>query len=178
MKEETMRLVMIKYFQSNNIEVIPQRGAGPDLHIKGKGVVEVKGSKYDFAKMLRQLADYAMKHPEVALALPYDGLTFERVHQLLMLSILIDKIDSKFILYLIAPAPEGNSFFYVKRFKSMNEVQLKMSAYVQGMWGLDPKHPTSTIKVAVENLVKYSPIEVLKNEICTDYDNTVSKVQI
>lgn len=178
MREETMRLVMIKYFKFHSIDVIPQRGAGPDLHIKGKGVVEVKGSKYDFAKMLRQLIDYAMKHPEVTLALPYDGLTFERVQQLLMLSILIDKIDSKFTLYVVAPAPEGNNFFYVKHFKTMNEVELKMGAYMQGTWGLDPKHPTSTIKVAVENLIKYSPIEVLKKEICTDYDNTTSRIQI
>lgn len=177
MKEETMRLVMIKYFQSKSIEAIPQRGAGPDLHIKGKGVVEVKGSKYDFAKMLRQLADYAMKNPEVALALPYDGLNFDRVHQLTVLSFLIEQIDSKFTLYVVASAPEGNNFFYVQHFKTMNDVELKMGAYMQG-WGLDPKHPTSTIKVAVENLIKYSPIEVLKNQICKDYDLTTSKVQI
>jgi len=178
MKEETMRKVMIGYFKSKSIEVIPQRGAGPDLHMKGKGVVEVKGSKYDFAKMLRQLTDYAMKHSEVALALPYDGLTFERVSQLMMLSFLIDEIDSKFTLYVVASAPEGDNFFYVQHFKTMVDVKLKMEAYIQGMWGLDPKNPTPTIKVAVENLIKYSPIEVLKNEICRDYDHTISKIQI
>jgi len=177
LKEETVRQVMIKYFKSQNIEVIPQRGAGPDLHIKGKGVVEVKGSKYAFDRLLRQLADYATKYNEVALALPYDGLTLERIEQLHTLFFLTQRIDSELTIYVIAPTPEGNNSFYVQHFKRWDEVEVKMSATMR-IWGLDLKQPASTIKNAVENLIKYSPIEMLKDYVCMNADNTTLKVQI
>jgi hypothetical protein len=177
MKEETMRHVMINYFKSHRVEVIPQRGAGPDLHIKGERVVEVKGSRYDFAKMLRQLTDYAMKNAEVALALPYDGLTFERVHKLSALASLIEMIGSKLALYLVAPAPKDKDLFYVKLHKSVPAIFIVLGPDIVHL-GLDPKDPTSTIGQAVENLISYTPSEFLKNATCSDFDYTVCKVRI
>lgn len=178
MKEKTVRLIMIKYFDSKGIKVRPSRGAGPDLTIDGKAV-EVKGSKIDFDRMLRQLLDYAYRFSDLALALPFDGLTLKRITQLRIFGDLIQearKISLK--VYMIAPHPEQKNLFYVYDSPDIGGIMAMMTTVPYSELGFSLKDPDSTIGNAVENLLKYSPVQNPKRYICTDYDHKVSKVQI
>jgi hypothetical protein len=180
MKEETVRKVMRKYFASKDIKIIPQRGAGPDFHIEGEGkVVEVKGSKYDFERMLRQLWDYAFKFVDVSLALPYDGLTLRKTQQLIGLSRLIeDAKDIRLRVYMVAPDPEQNNVFYIREFKYVSLILNEMGVSGSLGLGLKTQNLDSTKDIAIENLVKYSPVEMLRETVCDKYSDYVSVIQI
>jgi len=179
MKEETVRRVMTKYYASKGIKVVPSRGAGPDLLINGRAV-EVKGSKYDFERMLKQLMDYAYKYSEVALALPFDGLNLKKAQQLTGLVLLIaDARDIRLKVYLIAPHPKYENRFYVREFKQASIIPSCMTIPTPSALGLVYETPDSTKDKAVENLLKYSPVEVLRKNVCLDYlPQWVSQVQI
>lgn len=182
MKEKTVRKIMVKYFSSKNISVIPSRGAGPDLFIDGKAVCEVKGSmgrKRDFDRMLRQLVDYAKKHAGVSLALPFDGLTLKRSHQLITLFDLIeDAKDIRLKMYLIAPDPSEKHVFYVKEFlKGIVVLDTYMTPNKPRM-GFNQDKPDSTIDQAVENLIEYSPEEELKYWVSQERLPGTSRVRI
>ena len=177
MKERTMRRVMIKYFDSKGIKAIASRGAGPDILIDGKAV-EVKGSRYDFDRMLRQLVDYAYKYSDLALALPFDGLTLKKAQQLSNLVDLIKEArDIILKVYVVAPDALHSNLFYVRKCTAM-EVAAYMTVAHTLYWGLDPKDPDSTIREAIENLIKYSPVNRLKDSVCGEYTRKISKVQI
>lgn len=170
---------MIRYFASKGIKVVPSRGAGPDLLIDGKAV-EVKGSKYDFDRMLRQLLDYAYKYSDVALALPFDGLTIMKAHQLTALNGLIKEARNILLkVYVVAPDPSGhNDVFYVREFEEPSAIWVMLAPSWHRL-GLDLNNPDYTIGEAVENLIKYSPVNNLKVYVCYEYDRRkVSKVQI
>ncbi len=175
MKEETVRCVMIEYFRSKNVEAIPQRGAGPDLHIKGKGVVEMKGTKTDFHRLLRQLVDYAKKNANVGLALPFDGLDNKKIVQLLALEFLVSQyMESELKLYIVAYAPENDGSFLVRDCKDVGEVRAMMG--LLSLEGLNPKDPSNTTGVAVESIIRYSPVEELKKNMTVDH--RVSRVEL
>jgi len=180
MKEDTVRKVMRKYFASKNIKIIPQRGAGPDFHIEGEGkVVEVKGSKYDFERMLRQLWDYAFKFVDVSLALPYDGLTLKRAEQLTGLAQLIEEAkDIRLRVYLVAPKPQTDNAFYVREYKQAFFIATHMGIPIPIVLGFKRKNPDSTKDMAIENLVKYSPVETLGKQVCSLASDYVSVIQI
>jgi len=170
---------MTKYFASKSIKVIEQRGSGPDLLIDGKAI-EVKGSRYDFCRMLRQLVDYAYKYSDVAVALPFDGLTLEKAHQVHILAQMIEETRNiRLKVYIVAPDSAQKNQFYVREFKTASYVWTLMGIYSFSSLGLDMKNPDLTIREAVENLIKYySPIKILKENVCTEYTRDVSKVKI
>lgn len=180
MKEDTVRKVMAKYFTSKGIKIIPQRGAGPDFHIEGEGkVVEVKGSKYDFERMLRQLWDYAFKFVDVSLALPYDGLTLKKAQQLVGLTYLVeDAKDIRMKAYVVAPDPEQNNVFYVRYHKYASTIYNEMGVGGSLTLGLKPQNLDSTKDTAIENLIKYSPVETLKIYVCMHASPFVSVIKI
>jgi len=179
MKEKTMRLVMTKYFASKGIKVIPQSGAGPDLLIDGKAV-EVKGSIFDFDRMLKQLIDYTFKYSDVALALPYDGLKIlKRANQLHGIALLIEEArDIRLKVYLVAPDTEHENLFYVREYKYASLIPTSMGIPHPLALGLKREDLDSTKDEALENLIKYSPVEQLRMEVCSKYSLDVSKVQI
>src|SRR3990170_4735292 len=103
MEEKLVRVVMTKYFALKGIKVVFSRGSGPDLLIDGKAV-EVKGSRYDFDRMLRQLVDYACKYSDITLALPFDGLTLKQSLQLGSLAQMIeDARNIRLKVFVLAP---------------------------------------------------------------------------
>jgi len=178
MKEEVVRQVMRKYFASKSIKTIPSKGAGPDLLRDGKAV-EVKGSKYDFKRMLTQLKDYAYKFSEVSLVLPYDGLTLERIERLIIFNGLIKEARGISLkVYLLAPHSEQRNIFYVYDTPNVERIRAMMTAVPQPNIGFSLKDPHSTIGNAVENLLTYSFVQNMKQYICSDYDHKVSKVEL
>jgi len=169
MKEETVRLIMIKYFESKIMKAIPQRGAGPDLLIDGKAV-EVKGSRFKFDRMLRQLLDYAYKYSDVSLALPFDGLTIQKAHKLSCFDEMIKHAKGKGLkVYIVAPHPKDTDLFCVREFRMIAEIWSVMGSPGKTELGYDFGDPDSAIVKAVENLIKYSPVERLKDYVCQEF---------
>ena len=171
---------MAKYFESKGIKIISQRGAGPDFHIERKGkVVEVKGSKLKFDRMLRQLWDYAFKFVNVSLALPYDALTLKKAEQLVGLSYLIEEATDKGLtVYLVAPKSDADDFFYVREYKHANFIRHPLEVSNPWELGLKKESLDFTRDMAIEKLIKYSPVENLKREVCEHSSQYVSVVQI
>lgn len=129
--------------------------------------------------MLRQLVDYAYKYSNVALALLFDGLTLKEVAQLGRLAELIEEArDIRLKVYMVTPDPSQKNLFYVRDFNETSSVWAYMHPPSKAILKLDPKDPDSTIGKAVENLIKHSPLNQLKDSVCTEYTRKVSKVQI
>ena len=178
MKEKTMRQVMIKYFASKGIKVIPSRGAGPDLIIDGKAV-EVKGSRIDFERMLKQLLDYAYKYSDLYLALPFDGLNLKRAEQLNALASLIEHArDIRLKVYVVAPDSSHKNAFYVREYKKTAMVTVSLGPPNWSELGFHVDDPDSAIGGAVEKLTRYSPINQLRKDVCEEYLREVTKVKI
>lgn len=76
-----MRKFLAKHFLKRREEFVEQKGAGPDFMKKGKAV-EVKGSKFDQKKALKQLTNYIYKHAGIEFALPIDALTPDLIYGL------------------------------------------------------------------------------------------------
>jgi len=74
-KEETIRKIMMKYFESRNIKTTPTAGAGPDFIVEGK-TIETKGSDADFNRAIEQYCDCLLtgKFSNLAVAVPIDLL--------------------------------------------------------------------------------------------------------
>lgn len=158
MNEEVVRRVMIEYFKSRGWEVIPQKGPGPDLHLRDKGVAEVKGSKFKFADMLKQLVDYAKKNTEVRFALPFDALNYEQAGQVDALGTMINQIETVFKLCVVAPAANQDNAFYVIECYAISEILCMLSFSVH-RHGFDVRNAKDTIDKVVEDLIDYSPKE-------------------
>ena len=174
MKEKDVRRVMIKYFESKNVDVVPQSGAGPDLHIKGRGVVEVKGTKYDFSRLVKQLVDYARKCPEVALALPFDGLDLEKIQQLTEIERLVEQIFRSVLkLYVVIP---DNNVFYVKDYRTLGEARADMVVSI--VRAMDWTNPLTTLDRAVQDIIDYSPTALLKRNILRIKDLYTTQIVI
>ena len=171
MEEKTVVRVMIKYFESKGLKAIRQKGAGVDLHIYGKTEkVEVKGSGLKFDRMLRQLLDYAYKHTNVSLALPFDGLTIKEAHQLRILNyLLIDAKRKGLKVYVIAPHPKRMNNFCVRELRDITEIYYAMGSPTMVKLGYNLNDPDSTIDKAVDNLIKYSPEDCLKDYVCQEF---------
>lgn len=182
MKEQTVRKVMIKYFASKGIKIIHENihAAGPDFHIEGEGkVVEVKGSRYNFDRMLRQLWKYAFKFVDVSLALPYDGLTLKRAEQLSGLASLIEEAtDFRLKVYLVAPKSQTDNTFFVGEFKDVYFIRGHMGTPTAYSLGLIRENLDSTKDTAIENLVKYSPVDELRRQVCNLLPRYLSVIQI
>lgn len=176
MKEETVRSVMIEFFKSKTIEVIPQRGAGPDLHIKGKGVVEVKGTKTDFERLFRQIIDYAKKYNEVGLALAFDCLDNKRIERLYALEHVMNSyLESKLRLYLVFPTAKDDKTFLVRDCRDTGEVRVMMQPTA---WGVDPQNLSQTLDKGVESLINYLPAKELDRRAALFGDHRVTEVKI
>lgn len=169
MEEKTVVRVIIKYFESKGIKVIRQRGAGADLFIDGKAV-EVKGSRFKFDRMLRQLLDYAYKHTDVSLVLPFDGLTIKEAHQLDAFDKMIKDAKGKGLrVYVVAPHPERMNEFCVRETRDVSYLYITMGLPSRVELGYDLNDPDSTIGKAVENLIRYSPVDSLKKYVCQEF---------
>lgn len=169
MEEKTVVRVMIQYFESKDIKVIRQRGAGADLFIDGKAV-EVKGSRFKFDRMLRQLLDYAYKHTDVSLALPFDCLTIKEAHQLDVFNGLIKDAKGKGLrVYVVAPHPKHVNEFCVREIKNLSHLVIVMGSPSMVELGYDLNAPDSTIGKAVDNLISYSPVDLLKEHVCQEF---------
>jgi hypothetical protein len=180
MKEEIVRRVMIEYFKSRGWEVVPQKGAGPDLHIKERGIVEVKGTTFDFSRMLKQLVDYVKKYPEVRLALPFDGVNYEQAEQMNALATMIKEIETVFKLYVVAPAANQDNVFYVLECYDISQM-LSLLSFGVGHHGFDVRKANDTIDKVVEDLINYSPKQEALHQIYVlagiNY-NKITKIQI
>ena len=116
MDEKTTRKVMMKYFESKGMKPIPQKGAGPDILIKGMAI-EVKGSGHKVKRMLRQVLSYAYKYSKVALAIPADCLTYDELIQLEKLCKALHGAGKQdFELYVVATSTKNTTTFYVYKF--------------------------------------------------------------
>jgi hypothetical protein len=169
MEEDLVRLVMSKYWESKGIRAVSSnpRAAGPDFHIDGTAV-EVKGTNSDFPYMLKQLIDYARKSKGVQLALPFDALTLERANQLYALHLMIKATRKiRLVVYLVAPHPSQANSYYVREVEEPSLIPGWMNAPSPMSFGFDYEKADSTLDKAVENLIKWSPVEQLRGQVCS-----------
>lgn len=165
MDEDTTRKVMIKYFESKGMKPIEQKGAGPDILINGTAV-EVKGSRYNVKRMLKQIADYAYKYSQVALALPFDGLSLVMAWQTDALGRWLVEAGRKgFDVYIISSAQNNKSFYVFKCYRDSN-----MSVALSNLFHLMPSSPIeeedtlNTFLEKVEHSINCKPIETVRKK--------------
>ena len=178
MREKVVRQVMVKYFESKGVKAIQQTGAGPDLLIDGKAV-EVKGTKLDYARMLKQLSDYALKYSDLALALPYDCFTLDRAVRLSITSSLIETArDIRLRVYLVAPDRTKEDSFYIREIKAAEFISITMRSVIPWDLGIHEKVQPSTLLKAVERLIGFAFVNKLKAWVYMKYDPDVSRIEV
>jgi len=171
MDEEKVRKVMIEYFKSKGMKPNPQRGAGPDILIDGMAV-ETKGSRYEFQRMLKQLVSYAYKYSEVSLALPVDGLTFERASQLEILCFYLMTAGRKgFDLYIVFVLDQNRRTYGV--FKCIRKTLFgRLPFVISGNLFQPAIFPVlsneDTLEIAIkklEPLILWNPVETAEKKL-------------
>lgn len=87
MQEGLVRKVVAQYLKENSERFRLQTGSGPDILKEGGAVIEVKGTQFTggLGEVLKQLAVYAFSHADLELALPYDAISLELIHGLLVI---------------------------------------------------------------------------------------------
>lgn len=178
MLEDTAKQIMSAFFKLKGIRAVgPAKGAGPDFITDGKAV-EVKGTKFDLERALKQCWDYAQKYTEVAIALPIDSFDLDRLWAFTNISYYIKKVRGfplKF--YLIAESEKD--CFYVREYEQL----YSLSTYDSGMSakdGFKEKEAESTIDKAIRNML--SPKRLLNESMKEDCIQTqflaVTKVHL
>lgn len=179
MREDTARRVISTFFKLKGIRAIPSRGAGPDFIVDGKAV-EVKGTKFDLERALKQCWDYAQKYTEVAIALPVDSFDLNRLWAFYSISCIIEIMrDFPLKFYLIAESEVEKDCYYVREYKKL----YSLTAYHAGMYartGFRENRAESTIDIAIRNML--SPKRLLvrsMHEWCAETQfKAVTKVQL
>jgi len=93
------------------IRAVPSKGAGPDFIVDGKAV-EVKGTKFDLERALRQCWNYAQKYIDIAVALPVDCFNLNNLWVFSTLSEMIyDVRGFPLKFYLIAESEEKDCYY-------------------------------------------------------------------
>jgi len=112
MEEKTVRKIMSRYFEINQIKAIPTRGAGPDFLEVGKAI-ELKGSGVRGARFnpaLSQFTKYAFKYSNLEVALPIDVLSADNLIKFTLLCrIVLEVLHKSIKTYLIAK--DGQQYF-------------------------------------------------------------------
>ena len=179
MREDTSKQVMSAYFELKGIRAVPSKGAGPDFIVEGKAV-EVKGTKFDLERALKQCWDYAQKYIDVAIALPVDSFNLDRLWAFYNLSRIIKKVrDFPLKFYLIAESEKEKDRYYVREYKEL----YPFSVYDSGMYAHDDfieTKPESTIESAIHNMLspKRLLIQSLKDECMRTQFRAVTVVQL
>jgi hypothetical protein len=179
MREDIARRVMSTYFKLKGVRAIPSRGAGPDFIVDGKAV-EVKGTKFDLERALKQCWDYAQKYIEVAIALPVDSFNLDRLWALYNLSRIIEEMrDFPLKFYLIAESEEEKDCYFVREYKEL----YGLNVYDSGMYaesGFEEKRAESTIDEAIRNMLSPKRLLVrdMKNECMQTQFRAVTKLRL
>lgn len=183
MKEPIVRKVMVEYFKSKSIEVVhsQEKASGPDLILpQKKEVVEVKGSKYDFSKMLKQIVDYVKKWRQVGLALPFDGLTLEKAQIFYQLCNFIELVtENRLKLYVVVPEGKEQNVFYVKEFLDARIISTVVS--MQQVPYYDLAHSPNSLDKMIERISAFSRLDTLAQTIINEGKtgwSEVSKISI
>jgi len=179
MREDVAKRVMSTFFALKGMRAIPSKGAGPDFIVDGKAI-EVKGTKFDLERALKQCWDYAQKYIEVAISLPVDSFDLDHLWAFYNLSRIIEKVRNfplKF--YLIAESEEEQDCYYVREYKQL----YGLNVYDSGMYGKDGFMETraeSTINEAIRNMLspKHLLVECMKSECMETQFRNVTKVQL
>lgn len=177
MREDTAKRVMSTFFKLKGIKAIPSRGAGPDFIVDGKAV-EVKGTKFDLERALKQCWDYAQKYIEVSIALPVDSFNLDRLWAFYRISKIIEKMrDFPLKFYLIAESEKD--CYYVREYKQLYNLNI----YDAGMYaraGFTENRADSTIDGAIRTML--SPrnllVETMKDDCKQTQFRAVTKVQL
>ena len=179
MREDIAKQVMSAYFELKGIRAVPSRGAGPDFIVDGKAV-EVKGTKFDLERALKQCWDYAQKYIAVAIALPVDSFNLDRLWAFQNLSRIIKDVrDFPLKFYLIAESEEKEDCYYVREYKELHTwsvYDISMSARN----GFTETKPESTIAKAIRNMLspKRLLVQSLKDDCMLTQFRAVTVVQL
>lgn len=179
MREDTAKRVMSAFFELKGIRAIPSRGAGPDFIVDGKAV-EVKGTKFDLERALKQCWDYAQKYIEVAVALPVDSFNLDRLWTFHNISRIIKKVRNfPLRFYLIAESEKEKDCYYVRKYEELYSLEV----YDIGMYGEDgfiEAEAESTIDIAIRRMLfpKRLLIEDMKSACMSTQFRAVTKVQL
>jgi len=181
MREDTAKRVMSTFFKLKGIRAVPSKGAGPDFIVDGKAV-EVKGTKFDLERALRQCWDYAQKYIEVAIALPVDSFNLDHLWAFHNLTRIIDNVRGfplKF--YLIAESEEEKDCYYLREY--IDRYALSVHIWDSSMYGethFIETEAESTIDEAIRKSLspKHLLVESLKEACMMTQFKAVTKVQL
>mgnify|MGYP000353685519 CR=1 FL=1 len=135
MDEKTVVEVFRHYLYKRFGVWLDPRPSGPDFLYKGKAW-EVKGSKFDFNKMIEQLVRYGLEYSEITIVLPVDAFNMAKFLGLYLLADRFYQITGKFLgVCLITRDSEGR--FLIRDFYNGSDVLIAlrvcMERYIQDM---------------------------------------------
>jgi hypothetical protein len=119
--EDTVKQLMTEYFKLKDIKATAQKGSGPDF-LEAGTAIEIKGSKSDFDRAMRQFIEYLLsgKYKGLSVAFPHDFLDAGRLAKFMALGEIAERAMNQYVRTYILT--DDKNFYYVKSFNYGREV--------------------------------------------------------
>lgn len=127
--EDTVKQIMTEYFKLKDIKATAQKGSGPDF-LEAGTAIEIKGSKSDFDRAMRQFIEYLLsgKYKGLSVAFPHDFLDAGRLAKFMALGEIAERAMSQYVRTYILT--DDKYFYYVKSFNYGREVWIAILANI------------------------------------------------